>query len=477
MYNCYYHIPFAAQHDSSTGVTVAEEMFRFTRQQWFTIAVIGSVHFFTGICISIQAPFYPREAESKGASATEYGLVFGIYELTAFITCPLFGKYVSKIILDLVPGHAAFIALSLLVRITWSLGASAAITAAFAITASVFPDSVATTFAMLEVFYGFGFIAGPTIGGFLYVAGGYVLPFTLLGASMLLVGVFIFYALTEPSKEQDDDKRSRTYVNLHTMFVYLTNGILSALAVPAILVDSICIVASASAMGFYAATLEPHLRQLEPLVLSSMFVLSGATYAVFAPLVGYLCDRVMHPRVLTIIGCALQILGAILIGPAPFIVALQPSLGLCIAGLIIHGLGMALQFVSCFIDALREAIAGGFGDGLPTHGLVAGLWASSFSLGAFIGPSLAGVLFDMAGFRLATYFVLVSQFVTMLVVLMLPQCNKFAKKFKSPVCCEEKVDSNVKVIGATEIAPLINDYIGEHSEHKIYGTVRSFNLS
>jgi MFS family permease len=51
----------------------------------------------------------------------------------------------------------------------------------------------------------------------------------------------------------------------------------------------------------------------------------------------------------------------------------------------------------------------GFGDGLATYGLVAGLWASGFSLGAFIGPSVAGVLFDYVGFRLATYFVLTTQ--------------------------------------------------------------------
>lgn len=49
-------------------------------------------------------------------------------------------------LLDLVPKHVDFIALSFTIRIVEALGASAATTAAFAITASVFPDSVATTF-------------------------------------------------------------------------------------------------------------------------------------------------------------------------------------------------------------------------------------------------------------------------------------------------------------------------------------------
>jgi hypothetical protein len=35
------------------------------------------------------------QAERKGASATEYGLVFGVFELASFISSPILGKYVS----------------------------------------------------------------------------------------------------------------------------------------------------------------------------------------------------------------------------------------------------------------------------------------------------------------------------------------------------------------------------------------------
>lgn len=34
------------------------------------------------------------QAELKGATATEYGLVFGIFEFVIFLTSPIFGKYV-----------------------------------------------------------------------------------------------------------------------------------------------------------------------------------------------------------------------------------------------------------------------------------------------------------------------------------------------------------------------------------------------
>lgn len=36
------------------------------------------------------------QAERKGVSASEYGLVFGIFELVAFLSSPILGKYVSR---------------------------------------------------------------------------------------------------------------------------------------------------------------------------------------------------------------------------------------------------------------------------------------------------------------------------------------------------------------------------------------------
>ena len=56
-------------------------------------------HLCNGMCVSLQAPFYPAEAEKKGASATQYGLVFGIFELTVFIVSPIVGKLLPKVML------------------------------------------------------------------------------------------------------------------------------------------------------------------------------------------------------------------------------------------------------------------------------------------------------------------------------------------------------------------------------------------
>lgn len=45
--------------------------------------------------MSIMAPFYPKEAASKGMSETTAGFVFSFYALIMFLFSPVFGKIVS----------------------------------------------------------------------------------------------------------------------------------------------------------------------------------------------------------------------------------------------------------------------------------------------------------------------------------------------------------------------------------------------
>ena len=44
-----------------------------------------------------QAPFYPREAVSKGLKVWHFGLVFGAFEITVFLVSPLIGSSIKKI--------------------------------------------------------------------------------------------------------------------------------------------------------------------------------------------------------------------------------------------------------------------------------------------------------------------------------------------------------------------------------------------
>uniref|UniRef100_A0A8D0B3X4 Uncharacterized protein n=1 Tax=Salvator merianae TaxID=96440 RepID=A0A8D0B3X4_SALMN len=66
-----------------------------TKEQIFTLIATASINFSSMICYSILGPFFPREAEKKGATTTIVGLIFGCFAVFNFITSLIMGKYVS----------------------------------------------------------------------------------------------------------------------------------------------------------------------------------------------------------------------------------------------------------------------------------------------------------------------------------------------------------------------------------------------
>uniref|UniRef100_A0A0A9WX84 MFS-type transporter C6orf192 n=1 Tax=Lygus hesperus TaxID=30085 RepID=A0A0A9WX84_LYGHE len=397
----------------------------FSKRQILTLVVFSIADFCNAICVSLQAPFYPQEAERKGATATEYGLVFGIFELVVFLVSPFYGQHLNKIgpkflfnggifttgicavlfgFLDKVEGHLPFIVLSFVIRIVEAMGNAAFLTASFAIIAKEFPDNVATTFASLETFFGLGLIVGPTVGGALYEIGGYTTPFVVLGSALFLSAVMTAFVLPDHA-EHDVDKKHDA-------------NLTSVLRIPGVLLAAGSIVVTSMSIGFLSATLEPHLRQfkLSAMVLGLMFVINGGTYALTAPCWGWLCDKKMVPKLASLIGCVFIVIGFCLIGPAPFI-SDKTTLWVTIVGLVFHGLGIAALLVSSFTDALRTSIAHGFPNNLETYGLISGLWTSTFALGAFIGPSLAGILYDKWKFQWASMSIVILSIVIGMVVI------------------------------------------------------------
>ncbi|CRK90664.1 CLUMA_CG004365, isoform A [Clunio marinus] len=387
----------------------------FTKRQWLTLTIMALTDFCNAICVSLQAPFFPHEAEKKGANATEYGLVFGIFELVVFVISPVYGHYMNRIgpknlfncgilttgisailfgFLDRVPGHTLFITLAFVIRIIEALGNAAFLTSSFAIIAKEFPDSVGTTFAMLETFFGLGLIVGPMVGGVLYQVDGYYLPFVVLGSSLFTCAILTYLVLpSHPPDPNDGNGRG---------------SMLTVVKIPGVLVCTFGIVATSASIGFISATLEPHLRQfdLSAVKLGVMFVINGGVYALISPFVGFIVDRCSSPKYASVLGSISIIIGFSLVGPATY-VPYNTSVPLVVIGLSFHGLGIGLLLVSTFSDALRTSIRNGMEDCVKTYGLISGLWTSTFALGAFVGPTVSGVLYDAIGFRKSVYFIII----------------------------------------------------------------------
>ncbi|CAG7822490.1 unnamed protein product [Allacma fusca] len=406
--------------------------FGHSKNQLAALLVIGFANVLATTVISMQGPFYPLEAERKGASATEYGLVFGVFELTMFIMCPVFGTLLGGTVppklmlclgmfitgscalvfgfLDHIEGARLFIATSFICRIIQACGDSAYMTASFTIIALEFPNSVGTAFAILEVCSGVGLIIGPTVGGVLYELGGFLLPFLSMGTLLLVMAVFTCIFLPVVESESSESKGER-------------ENVWSLIQIPSVALSTFAIVVSASGMGFLSATLEPHVRanfNLTPVYTGLIFIIEAGMYALSAPIWGHLCDNTPQPKRITLLGSVLCFGGFTLIGPAPFM-PFEPILWVSCIGLAAAGLGLGASQVSGFIQNLQDALANGFQDNISTYGLVSGLWSSSLALGCFIGPTIGGVLLDTVGFRYGSIYVLATQCIVASLVIIF-QC-------------------------------------------------------
>ena len=161
--------------------------------------------------ISLQPPFYPYEAELKGANPEEYGSVFGAFYLGAFLTCPIAGAIGRKIgpktlciigaliqavctilfgFLDQIEDKDAFIGGSLTLRFLSGMAEAAAWNAGMTILVATYPAMKNTMMALTETAFGTGMIFGPALGSFLYTEGGFGLPFWVVG------GIFAAQTLT-----------------------------------------------------------------------------------------------------------------------------------------------------------------------------------------------------------------------------------------------------------------------------------------
>ena len=309
-------------------------------------------------------------------------LIAGLFVTGA--SCVLFGFLVY------INDKSVFITFSFAIRIVEALGNAGYMTASFSIATQEFSDCLATMISILEMFYGSGIAIGPSVGGALYEVGGFVLPFVVLGSTLLIAGIVTVILL--PQTDTPDLKSNFSVRHL--------------IAKPEILLSMFAVVAASTNIGFLDVTLEPHLRQfgISPLYVGLMFFLTGIAYALSTPVWGRLADKGFHHRYMVITGGFLIIVAFLMIGPAPFI-PIDASIPLIAVSLVIQGLGFGAEMISSFTGAQKDAVLLGFPNDLSTFGLVSGCWTSFFAFGAFFGPTCAGSLLDAFGFRNASMFI------------------------------------------------------------------------
>uniref|UniRef100_A0A914GXW5 Major facilitator superfamily (MFS) profile domain-containing protein n=1 Tax=Globodera rostochiensis TaxID=31243 RepID=A0A914GXW5_GLORO len=396
------------ESDSSSSVSSSTRFSELTKKQWVTIAMLAIANLCSTVAFSCIAPFYPTEAELKGMTTSEIGLVFGIFELVMFVAAPILGKYMdfigSKLMftagllitgitaiafgfLNLLPGGNAFFWASLTIRCAEALGDACFVTSSFAISAKCFPGRIATIVGIMETFAGLGYTAGPVIGGVLYEYGGFQLPFFVLGSVLIMATCFSYYLIEKIEDEPTEDAM----------------GMLGMLRIPVIWLMVFAVVICAISLSFFDPTLSGHLSSfnLSTIMVGLMFLLCGGFYCLTAPLWGLILDRWHCCNGLMFFGSTATIFSMFLVGPSPFI-AIEKNLILIGISMAVLGIAAGALYIPTFqrcLDAVKEH---GYDDSFQTYGCVSGVFQSAFAFGAFIGPTLGGWGVETIGFPLTT---------------------------------------------------------------------------
>ncbi|XP_036988659.2 MFS-type transporter SLC18B1 [Artibeus jamaicensis] len=378
-----------------------------SREQIFALVSAASLNLGSMMFYSILGPFFPKEAEKKGASNTVIGMIFGCYALFELLASLLFGKYLVHIgakfmfvagmfvsggvtvlfgVLDRVPEGPVYIALCFLVRITDAIGFAAAITASFSILTKTFPNNVATVLGSLEIFSGLGLVLGPPLGGFLYQSFGYEVPFISLGCIILLMVPLYMYIL--PNYESDPSE----------------NSFWKLIRLPKVALISFVVNSLSACFGFLDPTLSLFVLKKFSLpagYVGLVFLGLALSYTISSPLFGLLSDKRPHLRKWFLVSGNLITAGCyMLLGPVP-VLPIKSQLWLLVLVLVINGVSAGMSIIPTFPEILNCAYENGFEEGLSTLALVSGLFGAMWSVGAFVGPTLGGWLYEKIGFEWA----------------------------------------------------------------------------
>ncbi|XP_072499479.1 MFS-type transporter SLC18B1 isoform X5 [Notamacropus eugenii] len=359
------------------------------------------------MCYSILGPFFPNEAEKKDVSNTVIGMIFGCYAVFNLLSSLLFGKYLVYIgakfmfvagmfvsggatilfgMLDRASDGPVFITMCFLVRVVDAISFAASMTASSSILAKAFPNNVATVMGSLEIFSGLGLVLGPPLGGFLYQTFGYEVPFIFLGCLVLLMVPINMCILPN----YDSAPSQHSFWKL--------------IALPKIGLISFVIISLSGGFGFLDPTLS--LFVLKKFNLSAgyvglVFLGLALSYSISSPLLGLLSDKIPYLRKwLLVSGNIITAVCYMLLGPVP-ILHIESQLWLLVLVLVVNGISAGMSIIPTFPEVLSCAYENGFEEELSTLGLVSGLFGAMWSLGAFIGPTLGGFLYEKIGFEWA----------------------------------------------------------------------------
>jgi multidrug resistance protein len=361
------------------------------RSRVVAVALVTAATFIDLVAYSIAVPVLPDLSLRLGASPTVIGLLFASFGVTVLgVSLPM-GVVSDRTgrKLPMVAGMAALASSSLLLaqadRLPWLFaarlvqGAADAVTwvVGFALIADLYgPDERGRVMGLVMSGANFGFMIGPTLGGWLYETGGIRLPFMTLAGAAVLVGLGFLWLQLPDTRTVGEAVPTR-----------------DILRVPAVASCALAVVAA----GGTIAMLEPVLPlflstelHMGPARIGLVFGIAAVASTALHPVFGHLADRWGGRR--------LMLVGLLAIGSVLPFLSFSRSFGSAVALYIAQAVSVSLV-VTPSLAFMAAAISAA---GVQSFGVAYGVYNFAWALGLLAGPAAGGFLYERLGFERLT---------------------------------------------------------------------------
>lgn len=412
----------SASDESSSNESISSITSGMSRKQLITFLLIMASSLSSSFTVCLFPPFYPKIAELKGATATDYGLIIGTNCLMSFLITPFVGNHLSTIGVKFAfvgglfgggvccaltgfleffnSNYLLFIVMSVCIRIFHATSNALVIVSSFTCAATEFPTSVARIFSTSRFVMNVAQLGGPMLGGLIYEFAGFAGPFVIFGCMQILLSAFVF--VTMKGSQEDDETGDSVSSALRKRKKKVS--VFGMLCIPTVWFSFAAFIVATVCNGFLSINLEPQVLRyfhLTPFYVGFFFGMKDGANSLASLFWGWVCDRNKKSvKPFLIISSFLVSSSFFLLGSsATFGFDIKLTVPLLLAALCLNGAGIGGQQVVGVIDAMHEAAAAGYPDTPETHGMVAGLWSSLSGAGRFVSRGGSGFLVDQFGFN------------------------------------------------------------------------------
>jgi MFS transporter, DHA1 family, solute carrier family 18 (vesicular amine transporter), member 1/2 len=364
------------------------------RSRGVAVALVTFATFTDIVAYSIAVPVLPDLSRRLGASPTMIGLLFASFGVTLLTVSAPMGAVSDRVgrRAPMVGGLVALSAATLLFAFSSGLpwlfaarlvqGAADAVTwvVGFALIADLYgSDERGRVMGMVLAGTNFAFMFGPTLGGWLYEAGGIRLPFLVVSA-LAIFGAVAFLWLDLPQKHAD-----REVVPIGTV-----------LRDPAVAACVAAVIAASATISMLEPVLPLFLFStlgLGPARIGLVFGVGAVVSTLVHPVYGRMADRFG--------GRPLTMIGLVLVACVLPVLSRAWSYESAIAFYVLEAATVALV-ITPSLTYMAEATSNA---GLGSFGVGYGLYNMAWGAGLLCGPALGGFLFDRMGFpRMALFW-------------------------------------------------------------------------